>query len=427
MMKNHIPYDSTVSHTMTTCVADDAHRINIAIYGVIFIILVTVGRVQEIIPGLMALKLGKVSFVLALVLYFISPTRGEISLFSTPQMKYFSALLLLGFVSIPFSLWPVMSFNFMVYSFATTYLLVFLVIKVVTTYADLKKIAWTVVISIILLSLIALLEGGKRISSSSTYDPNDMALVILLFTPLIYFMMKNAQTISKLLLSLILIISLTSIVMTQSRGGFLGLIVIIFGILIKEHFNLKKLLFVATALFVAFFYFAPEGYSDRLSSIFIAEKDYNRTAQGGRIEIWKRGLAIMIENPLLGVGPASFVIAEGAKHEEHGLTGRWMTAHNSFVQIGAELGIAGLVFFVMILYTSISSLRRALRKLPADSELCWLINSLELGFYGYITASFFLSQAYITAFFLLVGLTIVVVHLVESSTKKDNDTMGIAN
>jgi len=406
-------HDSAVTHTVYDSADVDSRRTNISIYGLIFVIMVSVGRVQEIIPGLSALKLGKVAFGVAFILYFVSPKRNEVHLLSTPQMKYFSALFLLGLISTPFSIWLYKSFNFMFFGFSTTLILVILVIKIVISYEDIKKVAWCIVVSISLLSIIAMLAGGggKRISASALYDPNDMALVLVLFLPLFYFMMKNEKAICRLLLASAFILLLVAIMETQSRGGFVGLITVLIGIILKERFSWMKILVVGSMLFFVFSVFAPAGYTERLSSIFIPEKDYNRTAQGGRIEIWKRGLQIILDNPLLGVGPAVFVIAEGAKHEENGLSGRWMTAHNSFIQIGAELGITGLILFIMILFSSIRSLRRTLREIPNDSELCWLLNSLEIGFFGFISTAFFLSQAYSAALYLLVGLTIVVVHL----------------
>lgn len=419
-MVNNPPHDFDEPHTMSGYTGVDNRSTNIAIYGLIFVIMVSVGRIQEIIPGLFALKLGKVAFGLSLILYILSPKRSDIKFLATPQMKYLSALFLLGLVSIPFSFWPTKSLNFMVYVLFPTFVLVFIVIKVVITYSDTKKVVWGIVVSITLLSIIAILAGGNRIAASSTYDPNDLALVLLLFLPLFYFMMKNEQGILRLILASASIISIAAIMATQSRGGFIGLVTVLLGIVIKERFSFIKLLILGSTLFFAFNVFAPEGYGERISSIFIAEKDYNRTAQGGRVEIWKRGLEIIVENPLVGVGPSVFDLAEGATHEEHGISGRWMTAHNSFIQIGAELGLAGLVFFVMILVSSIRSLRSTLKELPADSELCWLINSLEIGFYGFITTGFFLSQAYSAALYLLVGLTIAVVRQAEVSLKLQN-------
>lgn len=390
-------------------------RTNIAIYGLIFVIMVSVGRIQEIIPGLASLKLGKVAFGLAFILYFMSPKQSNIPVLFTPQMKYVVTLFLLGLVSTPFSIWPGKSFNFMFFNFLTTLILLFLIVKIAATYADLKKIIRGIVVSVTLLGILALLSGGERVSASSTYDPNDLALVLVIFLPLFYFMMKSEQGTSRFLLASASIVSLAAILATQSRGGFLGMMTVVLGIAIKERINVVKLVLGGGVLLVAFTFFAPAGYGERISTIFNPSQDYNRTASGGRIEIWKRGLQLMIENPVLGIGPFVFEVAEATKHmdETTGATGKWSSAHNSFVQVGAEFGIPGLVLFVMILVSSIRSLRRLHRELSETTELHWLVNALEVGFYGYVVCGFFLSQAYSSALFLLVGLSVVVASQAE--------------
>jgi len=81
-----------------------------------------------------------------------------------------------------------------------------------------------------------------------------------------------------------------------------------------------------------------------MHTIIKPEEDYNRTAEEGRVKIWKRGIGYMMLHPVFGVGAANFPVAEGtisplAGRTEVGLGVKWGAAHDSFVQIGAELGI----------------------------------------------------------------------------------------
>ena len=71
----------------------------------------------------------------------------------------------------------------------------------------------------------------------------------------------------------------------------------------------------------------------------------------------------MMANPLLGVGPGNFQTAEGtlsplAERQQYGVGVRWNAAHNSFVQIGAELGFPGLALFVAVIVSAFVALRR---------------------------------------------------------------------
>ena len=391
-------------------------RTNTALYGLIFVIMVSVGRIQEVIPGLQALKLGKVAFGLLFILYFVSPKRNDIQVFSSSQMKYVLALFLLGLVSTLFSVWPGESMHFMLFNFLYSVVLIFMLIKIATTLADMKKIVWGIVISLVVLGVIALLSRSERVSSGGgSYDANDLAFVMVLFLPLFYFSMKNELGVRRLFLAFALIISLATITATQSRGGFLGLLTVFFAISLLERVNLGKMIAGGFIILLLIMVIAPAGFGERMSSILKPNEDYNMSEEGGRITIWRRGIQLMMANPLLGVGPSVYAVAEGALHTDisTGLSGKWSAAHNSFIQVGAEFGIPGLVLFIMILVKSIRSLRKLRRELPEDAEMRWLVNALEVGFYGYIVSGFFLSQAYSAAFFLLVGLTVAVINMTE--------------
>src|SRR5207247_1378001 len=88
--------------------------------------------------------------------------------------------------------------------------------------------------------------------------------------------------------------------------------------------------------------------------------DYNYTFREGRVEIWKRGLGYVALHPFLGVGVDNFPVAEGLlagkRNEGYGI--QYKSAHNSFIQVAAELGIPGLVAFVGMLWTAAAGCRR---------------------------------------------------------------------
>lgn len=406
-MDNNLNVDNVMSPPGIDYTANETRRANIAIYGVILTIMVMVGRIQEFLPGMAVIKLGKIAFGLTFILFLITPKRKDISIFSIPQMKYIFALFLIGLASTPFGSWPAESLNFMLFTFSYALLFLFFIVKITATYADLNKIVGSMFFMLILLGVGALLSGKERVATGSSYDPNDLAFIMLIFLPLFYFKIRNTRGLFRLLLVAGMIVLVVVIMATGSRGGFIGLIAVFIGIFIKERISLTGIILSGMILFLSFMFFAPSGYSERISSIF--KPDYNRTAAGGRIEIWKRGLELTFHNPILGVGPSTFGLSQGNyTSKKTGTVGVWMTAHNSFIQIATEFGIPGFVLFVMILYSSIRSLRNSLRILPADSNLRWLINALEIGFYGYIVSGFFLSQAYSYALFLLIGLTIAV-------------------
>ena len=112
----------------------------------------------------------------------------------------------------------------------------------------------------------------------------------------------------------------------------------------------------------------------------------------------------MIEaNPITGVGIACFPVEHGA------LSGSrlQMAAHNSLIQITAELGVAGLILFVGIIGLSILRARRIrieARQGETESNLLWFASAVEVAFVGFAVSGFFLSHAYSPIFCFLTGM-----------------------
>jgi O-antigen ligase len=68
------------------------------------------------------------------------------------------------------------------------------------------------------------------------------------------------------------------------------------------------------------------------------------TLSGRRIELWHDALVLMVEHPVVGVGPGRFGVESPTALADR--DARW--AHNGFLQLGAETGIVGLVLLLGI-------------------------------------------------------------------------------
>jgi len=155
----------------------------------------------------------------------------------------------------------------------------------------------------------------------------------------------------------------------------------------------------------------------RLQTLLNPSEDYNwaGNSSGGRVEVWKRGVGYMVQRPLLGVGASAFGIAEGsisemaALHEVTGKGYKWSAAHNSFVQIGAELGFPGLIAFVAMLYFAFRLTRRlardrAIPRAPPDAVALGQVFFATL--VGYSVTGFFLSQAFSAYLYSILGIVV---------------------
>jgi O-antigen ligase len=158
---------------------------------------------------------------------------------------------------------------------------------------------------------------------------------------------------------------------------------------------------------------ASERYWDQMGTI-LSDTDYNRTSETGRMQIWSRGIGYVMSYPVFGVGPDNFPAAEGllspfASRQGLGVGVRWNAAHNSYLQVAAELGLPGLVCFVALLAASLAVLARAARRArradPA-SRVPQLAQALTGSLIGFMVGAFFLSLAYAEMLYTLVAFAV---------------------
>jgi O-antigen ligase len=159
---------------------------------------------------------------------------------------------------------------------------------------------------------------------------------------------------------------------------------------------------------------ASDQVSERISSLMNPSEDYNLTAREGRIPVWTRGIGYMVTHPILGVGINDFGVAEGVlsgkTNEGYGI--KYSAAHNSFVQIGAELGVLGLIAFVAMLWTAAAGCRRVVRirtRGPPSTilqEQQAVAGAAEAALLAFAVGGFFLSFAYQPVTFFLVAMAL---------------------
>jgi O-antigen ligase len=114
----------------------------------------------------------------------------------------------------------------------------------------------------------------------------------------------------------------------------------------------------------------------------------------------------MVRRPVIGLGLNGFETAEGVlsgmTNEGFGI--KYMAAHNSFIQIGAELGVFGLSAFVVALWSAASGCQRIRQRALASRDRLdrpWLVDretnlatTAQAALVGIVVTGFFLSFAY---------------------------------
>ena len=381
-------------------------------------IAVNIGRVHQLVPALEVLRLGMVTGALSVALLFTkrNPARDWAILDRTLR------LLIVGICAwamftIPTSLYPGLSFNVFRDVILQSCGLALVVALALRGVEDARRLIAVFVVIIAFYSVMILVKYGVnldvRLEELYSYDTNDFAQVVVCAIPLaIYLALQSRRIVVRMVYLLSVGLFLVILIKSGSRGGFLGLVAVGAAALVSwRAVNLRWRVgtLVGGALFLSVF--ASGMFLDRIASIG-AESDYNVTSETGRIEAWKRGFGYMMDYPVLGVGVGAFTVAEGTisdlaiRARQQGLFVRWMAPHNSFVQIGAEMGIPGLVLFTLL---CVALMRRSHRLTTAmeggrPAPVALLGGALFLSLVGFYVTAFFLSQAYSAILYLLAGL-----------------------
>jgi O-antigen ligase len=274
-----------------------------------------------------------------------------------------------------------------------------------------------VVYTLIILSRFQLGPDNWRLGRLYYYDANDFATLITTAMPLgLYFALAYRRVVLRLLSFGGLLVLVVALIRSGSRGGFLAFLAVAAFILVgftsvPARARISGLAVILAVLSTT----ASDKYWTQMQTIVHPHEDYNTTDETGRVKIWKRGIGYMVGSPAFGVGMGNFQTAEGtlssfARRSETGRGVRWGAAHNTFVQIGAELGIPGLLLFLGLLVSLFASLRRvaryAARAGPAHTDWARLAQSLTAALVGFVVGSFFLSLAYADMLYTLAALVV---------------------
>jgi O-antigen ligase len=372
-------------------------------------ILTAVGRVHQLFAPLEAIHAASITALLAIVL-FLADARDQRRARTVlgPTARIVAALVGWMILSVPNALSVGNSFDLVVDDVLKTVLMSLVIAASVRTMRDVERLAavyffGAVLYAAVIVSRFDLGAGDDwRLGHLYYYDANDFATFTVTALPLGIYFVHSCQTRTFRLFALGgLAVLMFGFVWSGSRGGFIALAAVVGAVLLRFSAIPLRWRMSAIAVVVATLLLtASDQYWQQMGTI-TSDTDYNHTSETGRLQIWSRGVGYMLDNPVLGVGPGNFPNAEGtlsplAERQQYGIGVRWNAPHNSFVQIGAEVGVPGLALYLAM----IASAFRALRS-PAP-----LARALSAALLGFVVGSFFLSLAYADMLYTLVAFAV---------------------
>jgi len=399
------------------------NKLHFSAYPIVLFMLVAVGRMPELFKPLEPLHLGKIALLLGLIGVFTDGRSRENYIFSNRIVKKVFYIVIFALLSILYSTWKSHSLSFLINVYLAVLIYFYVLSKSTVNTKTLVFYVKGLILTAFMLSMVAVAnKTSGRVEISESYDTNDLALVMVTLIPIVYASTFIVTKKTKIFYYLIIILSLYTVMLTASRGGFLGLLMIAIFILYNRKYisnkeysfsGTLKVLLVMSLIVAVSINFAPEDFKERTLSLLHIKTDYNFTSNKGRIDIWERGLEGMMKRPY-GWGLDAFEAMEGE------LGGRYKAAHNSFIQIGAELGVIALLIYISIFLFLLPKLANIYKDRDRNDEVKYIAFGLRGALYGFLMTSFFLSQAYSAILYSVLGISTAIIST-KIATKGENN------
>jgi O-antigen ligase len=247
--------------------------------------------------------------------------------------------------------------------------------------------------------------------SGTIGDPNELAALLVAGTAFAVALSVTSKDnpLARLAAMGAMGIFLFGIFFTVSRGGLVALAVaIVAACLMSGRYRVQATVVgVVTALFVVLYFasFANVDQRDRITTL---------EGGSGRSDIWKVGWRMVEDKPVIGVGSGNFnvssihylLVSPGAIERDEFIVDTPKVAHNTYLQILAELGIIGLALFLSIIGFAIWCALRAARWFgrAGDSQMEIVSRAMVVALVGVLAADFFITEQYGKQLWLLLGL-----------------------
>lgn len=279
------------------------------------------------------------------------------------------------------------------------------IINVITSGRRLAVLCGVMVLASIVTSIgvidwhrtgVDLVEGYRARWVGVYADPNRTAMNLGIIVPLAvaFLARKESGWVMRIACAVAVALAMTSLVLSYSRGGFLGVSVAMAVWALREKRKLRSVL-VGAVLALGLVIFAPQTFWARNETVATFQEDASAM---GRVHAWQVASRISLDKPLLGVGAGGFRFAWPLYAPPEAT--RAYVAHNVFLDVIGELGFVGLLLFLVFAGGATGAAFEASK----DSELGWLARALAASMAGYLVCNLFAGYILSAHLYVLFGL-----------------------
>jgi len=272
---------------------------------------------------------------------------------------------------------------------------------------------------------------GRGYVNATFKDSLSLGGFIALVFAVFLGMFLNAKKIKKVFYFILIGLSFPALLISGSRSGLLCVLAGIFFFILlswgwrikisKPRFfafrNIAVLVLIAILVLFTLYFFSQMNIDNRyvkslstLKRLSIAEQiGLFTTLITTRNHLWRSGLLMMRDYPLTGVGTGAYIIELANYAKRHDIS--IMTpesAENDFIQVGAELGLIGLIVFVWLYWHILKRMKSQYSNIDDANKTHFITIAMICGIIAYflnIQAHTYIGSYEIKyTFWLLVGM-----------------------
>ena len=267
-------------------------------------------------------------------------------------------------------------------------------------------------------------EGARL--SGPVGDANFYAQSMLVLIPIaLNRFLKEKRWHLKALAGWAFLVTSLAVIFSYSRGAAVAIgVMAIFGMFYSPPRVTDVL--IGILLIILIVTFIPNPYIERLATI----PDILGGKKGALSDVSYRGRTseviaawlMFVDHPLFGVGVENYPVFYQSYSRKLGLDSRIEArqAHNLYLQVAAETGLAGILVFGWLLVSMVKGMLDAIKNLK-NAGFIWysdLILSFASGVIGYLAAALFIHGAYPRYLWLLAGISLAIPRIAEDILKK---------
>ena len=330
---------------------------------------------------------------------------------STPQSKWMMLFFAIAFYSYITNDQVVVSLVSPIAMYVSAALLFFVTLSVVDS---LRRLYWSLMVAVGSVAFASLYMLREYVKGSAVYggqyrpgwvvgDPNYFTVAALVCLPIAFelFLISRRRWEKFYCIGCLLLV-LVAITLGASRGGFLGMALDLSYLVFRSRRGMRNA-FIILLVAIPFVLFAPNSPLSRI----VHPRPGDTQSVEKHFLGWQAGFNMVKAHPFMGVGLGNYKSVV-VQYDTSGLIASDPhVAHDSYLEVVAEMGIPALVVYLMFLGSTFLSLERTRKRalVKGYSELASLALGMQASLLGVWVAIFFVSGQYTKLFWFISAIT----------------------